>query len=137
MTETGKIKEIRGTTLTIARENDAACFGCLDKECKARSFSYNAENTTGLPLRPGQLVETETAASPLKQGLTALLPPTLGFVAGYAMAGSAFPAAGEPARAAAGVLLLFAAAAALYLVRRRRPPKIVRRVVRVAEEARS
>jgi sigma-E factor negative regulatory protein RseC len=136
MTETGTIKEIRGSALTIARENDEACFGCLDQECKARSFSYHAENTAGLALRPGQLVETETTASPLTQGLAALLPPALGFVAGYGGTGLAFPAAGEPARAAAGVLLLFAAAAALYLLRRRRPPKILRRVVRVVEAAR-
>jgi sigma-E factor negative regulatory protein RseC len=131
MTETGKIKEIRGTTLTIDRENDAACFGCLDKECKARAFSYNAENTAGLSLRPGQLVETETAASPVKQGLGALLPPALGFIAGYAATGLAFPAAGEPPRAAAGALLFFAVAGALYLIRRRHPPRIIRRVVRV------
>jgi sigma-E factor negative regulatory protein RseC len=135
MTETGKITEIRGTALTLARESDIDCFGCLDRECKARSFSFTAENTGGLSLRPGQLVETETAASPLKQGLAALLPPALGFVAGYGAAGLAFPAAGEPLRAAAGVLLLFAAAGALFLIRRRRPPKIFRRVVRVVEEA--
>jgi sigma-E factor negative regulatory protein RseC len=133
VTETGKIREVRGTTLTIDRENDAACFGCPDRDCKARAFSYNAENTAGLSLSPGQLVETETAASPLKQGLGALLPPALGFIAGYAAAGLAFPAAGEPLRAAAGVLLLFAVAAALYLIRRRNPPKIIRRVVRVVE----
>jgi sigma-E factor negative regulatory protein RseC len=133
MTETGKIREIRGTTLTIARESDAACMACADKACKARSYSYNAENTAGLSLRPGQLVETETAASPLKQGLGALLPPALGFIAGYAATGAAFPAAGEPQRAAAGALLLFAVAGALYLIRRRRPPGIARRVVRVVE----
>jgi sigma-E factor negative regulatory protein RseC len=134
MTEIGKIKEIRGSTLTIGREDDTACFGCPDTECKTRSFSYNAENTAGLPLLPGQLVETETAASPLKQGLGALLPPALGFVAGYVGTGLAYPAAGEPLRAAAGALLLFAVAGALYLVRRRHPPVIIRRVVRVVEE---
>jgi sigma-E factor negative regulatory protein RseC len=133
MTETGKIREIQGTAITIARENDIACFGCTDRECKARAFSYNAENPDGLPLRPGQVVETETVASPLKQGLAALLPPIAGFVAGYTAIGAAFPASGEPPRAAGGVLLLFAVAAALYLIRRLRPPKIVRRVVRVVE----
>jgi sigma-E factor negative regulatory protein RseC len=130
MTETGTIREIRGTTLTIVRESDTACMACADKACKARAFSYDAENTAGLPLRPGQLVETETSASPLKQGLGALLPPLLGFIAGYAATGLAFPASGEPQRAAAGTLALFAVAGALYLIRRRFPPRIVRRVVR-------
>jgi sigma-E factor negative regulatory protein RseC len=132
MIERGKIREIRGNSLIIDRESDIACFGCMDRECKARAFSYSAENTAGLPLKPGQLVETETAASPLKQGLGALLPPLLGFVAGYALPGLAIPAPGEPLRAATGALLLFAVAGILYLVRRRHPPRIIRRVVRVA-----
>jgi sigma-E factor negative regulatory protein RseC len=133
MTETGTIKEIRGTTLIIARGNDEACFGCPDNECKAKAFSYRAENTADLPLKPGQLVETETSASPFKQGLGALLPPALGFIAGYGAVGLAVPAAGEPLRSATGVLALFAVAGALYLVRRRHPPEILRRVVRVVE----
>ena len=133
MTETGRIREIHGNTITIARETDAACCGCADKECKATAFSYTADNTAGLPLQPGQLVETETAASPLKQGLTVLLPPILGFTAGYVLTGVIFPASAEPPRAAAGVLFLFVTALALYLFRSRHPPKIVRRVLRVVE----
>jgi hypothetical protein len=134
MTETGTITAIAGNTLTIARNNDAACFGCPDSECKARAFSYTAENTAGLSLSPGQAVETETAESPLTQGLAALLPPALGFVAGYGAAGLAFPASGEPLRAAAGALAIFAVAGALCLIRRRHPAKIHRTVVRVVEE---
>ncbi|MDR1248960.1 MAG: SoxR reducing system RseC family protein [Treponema sp.] len=133
MTETGTIREIQGSTVTIARESDVACSGCADRECKAKSFSYSAENTPGLLLRPGQLVETKTAASSFRQSLAALLPPPLGFIAGYAATGLAFPACGEPPRAAAGALLFFAAAAVFYLIRRRYPPKIVRQVVRVVE----
>jgi sigma-E factor negative regulatory protein RseC len=131
MTETGKIREIRGSTVYIARESDAACFGCMDRECKARSFSYSAENTPGLPLKPGQLVETKTAGSSLRQSLAALIPPPLGFVAGYLATGLVFPGSGEPPRAAGGALLFFAAAAVFYLFRRRYPPRIVREVVRV------
>jgi sigma-E factor negative regulatory protein RseC len=134
MTETGKIKHIQGTAVTIARENDIACAGCLDKECKAKAFSYSAENSAGLPLRPGQMVETETVASPFKQGLAALLPPLAGFIVGYAATGAVFPQAGEPSRAAGGALLLFAAAAAIYVIRRHKPPQIIRHVVRVVEE---
>jgi sigma-E factor negative regulatory protein RseC len=133
MTETGKSREIRGSTVYIARENDVACIVCLDKECKARSFSYDAENTPGLSLRPGQLVETRTVASTLRQSLAALLPPPLGFIAGYAATGLAFPGSGEPPRAAGGALLFFAAAAVFYLFRRRYPPRIVRQIVRVVE----
>jgi sigma-E factor negative regulatory protein RseC len=131
MIEVGRIRTIQGSTLSITRENDIACFGCMDQECKARAFSYTAENTAGLTLTPGQLVETETAASPLKEGLAVLLPPPLGFIAAYVLTGLISPASGDPARAAAGILSLLAIASALYLIRRRRPPRIIRRVIRV------
>ncbi|WP_010260197.1 SoxR reducing system RseC family protein [Treponema primitia] len=132
MTETGRIREIRGNTLTLDRENNIACFGCMNRECKAKTLSYHAENTTGLVLQPGQLVETEAAASALKQGLTVLLPPLLGFIAGYVLTGIIFPATGDPARAATGVLLLFATAFAVYCIRRHFPPKTICRVIREA-----
>ncbi|GHV32767.1 hypothetical protein AGMMS4952_23770 [Spirochaetia bacterium] len=122
MTETGRIREIRGETITITRENSIACFGCMNQECKVKELSYSAENPGGLDLAPGQLVETEAVASAVKQGLTVLLPPVLGFIAGYILTGVLFPAVGDPARAAAGVLLLFAAAFILYFIRRRSPP---------------
>ncbi|GHV76154.1 hypothetical protein AGMMS49942_09750 [Spirochaetia bacterium] len=133
MTETGRIREIRGNTLTITRENSIACFGCMNAECKVKELSYNAENSAGLDLQPGQLVETEAVASAIKQGLAVLLPPILGFIAGYVLTGVLFPSARDPSRAAAGVLLLFAAAFALYFIRRRFPPKTIRRVIRVVE----
>jgi sigma-E factor negative regulatory protein RseC len=131
MIERGRIREIRGNTLAITRENSAACFGCMDRKCKAKELSYDAENSAGLALRPGQLVETETAASALKQGLGALLPPLLGFIAGYVITGLVFPPASEPSQAAGGVLFLFAAAFAVYFIRRRFPPKTIRRVIRI------
>ncbi|MDR1596755.1 MAG: SoxR reducing system RseC family protein [Treponema sp.] len=131
MIERGRIREIRGNTLTIARENSIACFGCMDRKCKAKGLSYDAENSAGLALRPGQLVETETAASALKQGLAALLPLPTSFIAGYVISGLVFPSASEPFRAAVGVLFLFTAAFAVYFIRRRFPPQTIRRVIRI------
>jgi sigma-E factor negative regulatory protein RseC len=135
MIERGRIREIRGNTLTITRENSAACFGCMDRKCKAKELSYDAENSAGLTLRPGQLVETETAASAFRQGMAVLLPPPLGFIAGYGITGLAFPSVSEPSRTAGGVLLLFAAAFAVYFIRRRFPPKTIRRVTRIVSPA--
>jgi sigma-E factor negative regulatory protein RseC len=131
MIERGRIREIRGNTLTIIRENSAACFGCMDRKCKAKELSYDAENSAGLALRPGQLVETETAASAFKQGLAVLLPLPLGFITGYVITGLVFPSVSESSQAAGGVLLLFAAAFAVYFIRHRFPPKNVRRVIRI------
>ncbi|MDR2739452.1 MAG: hypothetical protein LBB68_06440, partial [Treponema sp.] len=96
MIERGRIREIRENTLIITRENSAACFGCMDRKCKAKELSYDAENSVGLALRPGLLVETETAASAFKQGLAALLPLPLSFITGYVITGLVFPSVSEP-----------------------------------------
>jgi sigma-E factor negative regulatory protein RseC len=80
------------------------------------------------------LVEIENSgASLLSQTLAALLPPLLGFAAGFWLVGLFHPETGEPARAALGVLCMFAAAGAVYLVRRR-GPKIISRIRRVFPE---
>lgn len=133
MVETGRIREITGTTLILKREDRIACFGCMNQECKSKPALYKAENPWRLPLEVGQLVETELAASALKQGLAVLAPPFVGFIAGYFLTGIFLPAAGEPSRAAGGVLFLFAAALIIYFIRRRFPPGSVRRVTRVLE----
>jgi hypothetical protein len=59
----------------------------------------------------------------LSQGTAALLPPALGFAAGFALAGALFPLSGEGPRAAAGAALMFLAALGVYLLRRRSPVK--------------
>jgi hypothetical protein len=56
----------------------------------------------------------------LFQGAAALLPPALGFAAGFALTGLLFPLSGEGLRAAAGAALMFLCAAGVYLFRR--PP---------------
>jgi sigma-E factor negative regulatory protein RseC len=134
MTEQGRIREITGNTLTLARESTISCFGCMDQKCKEKQQLYQVKKPAALDLKPGQLVETELNASPVKQGVTVLLPPILGFIAGFFLTGVLFPATGDPPRAAAGVLFLFAAAFVCYFIRRHFPPKTIRRVVRVISE---
>lgn len=115
----GRIREISGDILTVSREPPLeACFGCMSQECKSRGISYTAANPRRLPLSVGQMVETETPAL-LKQALGILLPPVLGFIAGYVLTRLCFPVAGDPGRAAAGVFLMFLAAAARFLIRKR------------------
>jgi sigma-E factor negative regulatory protein RseC len=90
----------------------------MNQECKSRGISYTAANPRKLPLSVGQTVETETPAL-LKQALGVLLPPVLGFIAGYFFMRLCFPALGDPARAVAGLFLMFLAAAARFLIRNR------------------
>jgi hypothetical protein len=57
----------------------------------------------------------------LLQGAAALLPPALGFAAGFILTGLLFPLSGEGLRAAAGAALMFLCALGVYLVRRPSP----------------
>jgi positive regulator of sigma E activity len=91
-----------------------------------------AENRTGRELSPGQFVEMETAKRSLvKQALSSLLPPFVGFTAGFALAGVFSPLSGDGARGAAGVAGLFFAGFAVYALRNRFPDKSRSHIVRV------
>jgi sigma-E factor negative regulatory protein RseC len=111
---------------------EAACFGCPGGECKKNPSPVTAENRNRLYLEPGLLVETGIPAITLFREIsTAILPPLLGFAAGYFLAGL-LPSASDASCAAGGLLLFFVSAAAACLVRRRHPAKTrleIRRVI--------
>jgi sigma-E factor negative regulatory protein RseC len=133
MTETGKIREINGKTVEIKPDSLTACFGCMKEECKACG-SISAENPLSLSLKAGQTVEVSApAASIFRQALAALVPPALGFIAGFLLTRLFLPSAGEGACAAAGVIFLFAAAFIVYAVRKRKPLSKVYTVTRIIE----
>jgi positive regulator of sigma E activity len=126
----GRVHAVSGGTVLIAPKDNAACFGCL-KSCHEGRILVSAANPQKLPLRPGQMVETENSPPGLLfQSLAAILPLPAGFLAGFLLISGLFPAAGEGARAAAGALGLFLGGA-LALVIRRRPPRDINRVKRV------
>ncbi|MDR1587637.1 MAG: SoxR reducing system RseC family protein [Treponema sp.] len=128
-----RVLSVSGKDAVIIPGGDAACFGCLDRECKKHPSPVAAENRRNIYIEPGLLVETGVPAAALFREIsTAVLPLLLGFIAGYFLAGYFFPSAAEASRAAAGLLLLFISAAAAFLVRRRRPAKTrleIRRVI--------
>jgi sigma-E factor negative regulatory protein RseC len=125
----GRILAVAGDTVTIEPERPAACFGCLESECK-RGFAPVQARMPGelgnsdRSLEPGQRVE---AVLPRKgvllQALTALLTPLAGFISGYALTGLALPQAGEGPQAAGGAAAMFLFSLGLYLFRRRFPAK--------------
>ena len=127
MTETGKVLEINGKTVSIKLDSERpdlpdACFGCMKEECKT-CVSIIAENPLSLSLKAGQTVEVSAQGTAIfRQALEALVPPALGFVAGFFLARFFIPEASEGAWAASGVIFLFASAFIVYDVRKRRPP---------------
>jgi positive regulator of sigma E activity len=131
MTETGVIHDVRGKLVIVIPELGAACFGCMNPECR-KSGSISAENTRALPLEKGQKVEVEAGNLPiLAQTLIAFLPPALSFVIGFTLARLIFPWAPEGAHAGAGVIFLFAAAFIIYRVKRKSPPGKIYTVTRI------
>ena len=132
MTEKGKIREIKENIVIVAPEISAACFGCMNQECKAGGGIITAENPRGLPLKQGQMVEVRAPGiSILGQALAALLPPAIGFVASYFLARLIIPNAGDGAHAAIGAVSLFATAFLVYKIRKKYPPGKAYTVTRI------
>jgi sigma-E factor negative regulatory protein RseC len=130
---TGRVQAVSGKTVIIGADESAACFGCMNRECRARGRFYTAENPRALPLAPGQLVETGNSRRALLfQALAVLLPPVLGFAAGFAAADAL--TANEALSIRGGFMGLLFTALAVYLFRRYFPPKTVPEVFRIAEK---
>jgi sigma-E factor negative regulatory protein RseC len=124
MKETVQVCKVSGNTVTFIKKDTRACFGCMNRECKKGRSSFTLENSSGQVLRPGDSVEIILPQRTLAlQSLSALLPPVLGFIAGYVLSAYMFPALSEAARAAVGAAAMFAAALGFYAFRRRCPAK--------------
>ena len=131
MTETGRVREIKGDFIVIQPEKGIACFGCMNMECKTEG-SITAENPRALPLNTGQTVQVRAPLlSLLGQASAALLPPALGFSASFFLTRLLFPAAGEGAAAGLGVAFLFATAFVIYMIRKKFPAKRVYTVTKI------
>jgi sigma-E factor negative regulatory protein RseC len=125
LTERGRIRDIKGKTVTVAPDRSAACFGCVNTECKRGGGFITAGNPFALLLEPGQTVEVKSppGISLLAEALTAFLPPTLGFTAGFVLSRLLFPKTGEGAAAFTGLAFLFGAAFAVYRLKRKKPAR--------------
>jgi positive regulator of sigma E activity len=138
MTETGKIREIIGKTVIVTPDLSDACFGCMKEECKACGGIYAdgiyAANPLSLPLKAGLTVEVSAPGlSVFRQALAALIPPAVGFTAGFFLVRLFFTDASEAACAAVGVVLLFVAAFIIYAIRKRKPPEKAFTVTRILD----
>jgi hypothetical protein len=137
MIERGRVRSVSGSSVTIQQELGIACFGCMNTECKKGKGLITVENSAGLELAPGQLVETSISRSSLAlQVLTALCPPLAGYAGTFAITGLVFPGLGEPVRAALGVIALAVVGFVCFKLCRRFQARTAIRVVRVVEEQR-
>jgi len=125
MTKTGKVREINGKTVSIKLDTGkpdlgGICFGCIKEECGPCGII--AENPLSLSLKTGQTVEVSAPGTSIfRQAMAALIPPALGFTAGFFLTRLFLPKASEAACAFAGVIFLFAAAFIVYAVSKRKP----------------
>ena len=132
MTETGRIREIKGKLIIVVPEKGPACFGCMNMECKTGGGFITAENPGGLSLQEGQTVEVRAPGiSLLGQALAAILPPVIGFSASFFLARRLFPEAGDGVFAGTGIFFLFAAAFLVYKIRQKFPVKNAYTVTRI------
>lgn len=138
MIETGRVLEIKENTVTIAPDRSAACFGCMNMECKKGGGFITAENPLALLLETGQMVEVQSppAITFLTQALMAFLPPIMGFIAGFLLSRFLFPEAGEGVHVFLGIVLLFTAAFIVYMIGRKKPAGKAYTVTRIVESER-
>jgi len=122
MTEKGIIREIKENLVIVIPNMGAACFGCMNQECKDNGGLIKAKNPKNLPLRDGQRVEVRAPGLYLLcQVLAALLPPAFGFMASFSLAPRLFPEAGEGTIAGIGIMTLFATAFLIYRAKKKIP----------------
>jgi hypothetical protein len=128
---TFRVLAVSGDTVTLCREENAGCFGCMKRECNETKRHITAKNPLGIPVAVGQVAEVETPLSGvIAQGLQAVLPLIGGFAGAFMLAGLLLPRSGDPFRAAVGALGLFAAGLLTYWVRTRFPAAITSRITR-------
>ncbi len=138
MREKGRIIGLNGRMLTVLCGEIAACFGCMNQECKSNKRIITAENRNHLDVSLGRLVEVEThAAGAFVQFLQAVLPPLAGFAAAYLLMLLVFPASTAAIRAAVGFAGLFLAGLGFYLYRKKVPVKNNPCVIKVLDETES
>ena len=132
MTEKGIIREIKGNLIIVIPNMGAACFGCMNQECKDNGGLITAENPKALPLKEGQKVEVRAPGIYLMgQAMAALLPPAFGFAASFFLARRLFPEAGEGAVVGIGVTFIFATAFLVYRVRKKIPAGLAYTVTKI------
>lgn len=135
MNEIARVLNIEGTSITVKGGELDGCVGCMNDACKTNGSLFIVQNKAALALQVGQLVEIATSAGATAgQAAFVFLPPFFGFAAGYAAVSFAVPAAGEAARAAAGVVGLALGFLAVYLVRKISPTKVIPEIVRTVSE---
>jgi sigma-E factor negative regulatory protein RseC len=134
MKEIGRILKINGTKVTIKGGELAACFGCMNEECKSNGKQFTAQNSLNLPIEEGQLVEIENKTSTaMLQGITVFLPPVLLFILGYVLTGRLVPASSDDVRVGIGVASLFLGFFITYWVRKWLPARGAPYITRVIE----
>jgi len=130
---TGTIVAISNDVVTFSQGiGSEVCFGCMEQECKGHVRHFIAKNSLGLSLNVGQVVEVEVPKTMLiSQGLQVLLPPIIGFFAGFILTGIIFINSGEPARAMGGVVMFLFTGYVIYLVRKKIPQNTIPQVTKV------
>ncbi|MCX7655325.1 MAG: SoxR reducing system RseC family protein [Treponemataceae bacterium] len=134
MKEIGIVVKIEGSHITIQGGELAACFGCMNQECRSNGKRFVAENSLALPLQVGQTVEVEQPHGTLwKQTLLLFLPPLLVFGILFWGSGSLFPLLSQDFRVALGIGGIFGVWGIQYFVRKGKPLGEGPRVTRIIE----
>jgi sigma-E factor negative regulatory protein RseC len=122
--EKGRISEIHGKMVSVFCGEIAACFGCMNQECRSNKRVITAENRNHFDLSLGQLVVIEhSSAGAFMQFVQAIMLPLVGFAAAFFMMKFLFPASNNGIRVVIGLVFLFLSGFAIYVYRKKVPAK--------------
>ena len=138
MKETATVKTINNRTVVLRCNDDEHCVGCAASGgCGARERVYEAENSCGLALVPGDEVVVELPRrSAVGAGMLVFLLPLLLFVTLYLASTLIVPEPSDPLRALSGLLGMAAGFAIAVLVGRSRRAHSLPRVCGYAASTR-
>ena len=104
MIEQATVSEVRGQTIVLDCKRRGSCKSCGSAFCRTDTRSFEAANSRGLELSPGDVVDVYLApGKTIAAGFMVLIVPLFLFVVAYLVVGRISPAASEGIRALFGL----------------------------------
>jgi len=104
MIEQATVSEVRGQTVVLGCKRRGSCKSCGSAFCKTDTRSFEARNTRGYDLTPGDVVDVYLEpGKTIGAGFLVLIVPLLLFIAAFLVAGRIAPAASEGVKALFGL----------------------------------
>ena len=134
MTETARVSNIDGRTVTIACAGKGTCKSCSSSFCATDQRIFEASNTKGFNINVGDTVDVYLApGKTVAAGFLVLIVPLILFMVGYSVSGRLFSATSEGIQALFGLVGLAAGFGLSFLYGKKKRASNMPEIIRVRE----